>query len=84
MEVRLRLEHGVAPYFKAHLPPGLLAEDDEPAGLVLTFLVPAFESLIPMILAYSTTVEVLEPPGLRVELHRILTAIQKKYSAAGC
>ncbi len=80
LEVQIRADKQVANYLRQNHPYGLLDQTDDGDRIILSYLVPAFDSFIPWILAYGTTVEVLSPPQFRERMGKILQEITVMYA----
>jgi predicted DNA-binding transcriptional regulator YafY len=80
--VRIAVRPPLAQTLRNHPPVGALTWEVGPEGGV-TFTVAALRAhdLVPWLLACGDAVEVLEPPGLRQEVHRIAQALVARHAA---
>lgn len=81
--VRTAFRPPLAQTLKEHPPVGALMWEDGPEGsVVFTVVTPRPKDLVPWFLACGDAVEVLEPPDLRHEVHRISRAMAARHASA--
>ncbi len=79
--IRLACHPPLAQALRGHPPVGTLISEDGPEGSVIfTLVAQQTTDLIPWLLACGDAVEVLEPPALRQEIHRIAQSVTARHA----
>jgi predicted DNA-binding transcriptional regulator YafY len=80
-QVRLACRPPLAQALKEHPPVGAFVSEDGPGGSVIfTLVAQQTRDLVPWLLACGDAIEVLEPPALRQEIHRIAQAVTARHA----